>query len=66
MTVTVNGKPRPLGKAHSLADLLKALGVNAIHMAVERNDVIIPAYAFETTLVAPGDRIEIIQFVGGG
>ncbi|MDX9867759.1 MAG: sulfur carrier protein ThiS [Kiritimatiellia bacterium] len=66
MTVTVNGKPRPLGEAQSLADLLKALGVRAEKMAVERNGVIIPAHAFGNTPVAPGDQIEIIQFVGGG
>lgn len=66
MTVTVNGKTRPLGDARNLSQLLDALGVNASKKAVELNGSIIPASAFATTPVAPDDQIEIIQFVGGG
>ena len=65
-TLTVNGDARPLGSARTLAQLLEALGVSAKKMAVERNGEIVPAAAFASTPVAPGDRIEIIQFVGGG
>ncbi|MEO0880716.1 MAG: sulfur carrier protein ThiS [Pseudomonadota bacterium] len=35
-------------------------------IAVERNLSIVPKSAFETTTIADGDRIEIVQFVGGG
>jgi thiamine biosynthesis protein ThiS len=35
-------------------------------MAVERNGRIIPVVALARTPVVPGDRIEVIQFVGGG
>ncbi len=62
----INGTLRPLGDAQTLAQLLRALGVSAVKMAVERNGEIVPASAYETTPVAPGDTIEIIQFVGGG
>jgi thiamine biosynthesis protein ThiS len=65
-TILVNGAPRPLGDATTLARLLDALGVKAKKTAVERNGEIIPPAAFAATPVAPGDRIEIIQFVGGG
>lgn len=65
-TLTVNGAPRPLGDAKTLLDLLNALGVKAPRVAVERNGEIIPAAEIPATPVAPGDRIEIIQFVGGG
>ena len=66
MTITVNGKPKPLGDAETLAQLLAALGVNAAKKAVELNGQIIPSSAFTTTPVAANDQIEIIQFVGGG
>ncbi len=66
MTVTVNGKPRPLGDAKTLAQLLAALGVNASKKAVELNGQIIPASAFAATPVTADDQVEIIQFVGGG
>ena len=66
MTVTVNGKPRPLGDAQNLAQLLDSLGVSALKKAVELNGQIIPATALSTTPVTANDQIEIIQFVGGG
>ena len=65
-TVLINGIPRPLGDARTLAQLFCALGVNAAQKAVERNGEIIPTAALEQTPVVAGDRIEIIQFVGGG
>jgi sulfur carrier protein len=64
--IIVNGAPRPLGSAATLAQLLDTLGVKAKRMAVERNGEIVPPSAFASTPVAASDRIEIIQFVGGG
>ena len=66
MTVTVNGKPKPLGEAKTLSQLLEALGVKAAKKAVELNGLIIAPSTFATTPVAANDQIEIIQFVGGG
>jgi thiamine biosynthesis protein ThiS len=66
MTVTVNGATRPLGEAKTLKELLENLGVTAQKMAVERNGEIIRPAAYSATPVAADDRIEIIQFVGGG
>lgn len=66
MTITVNGQPRPLGDAKTLAQLLDALGVKAAKKAVELNGQIIPPSAFTTTSLSANDHIEIIQFVGGG
>ena len=65
-TVTVNGIPYPLGGARTLAQLFAALGVDAAQKAVERNGEIIPVAALAQTPVSPDDRIEVIQFVGGG
>ena len=65
-TLTVNGASKPLGSARTLAQLLETLGVTVKKMAVERNGEIIRPAAYGDTPVAPGDRIEIIQFVGGG
>jgi len=65
-TVQVNGISRPLGEARTLAHLFAALGVDVAKKAVERNGEIIPVAALEQTPVLPNDRVEIIQFVGGG
>jgi thiamine biosynthesis protein ThiS len=35
-------------------------------VAVERNREIVPKSAYGETRLAEGDRIEIVQFVGGG
>ena len=34
--------------------------------AVERNLAIVPRSRYGETVLSPGDRIEIVQFVGGG
>ena len=65
-TVLVNGLTRPLGEARTLAQLFDALGLDPAKKAVERNGEIVPVAALAQTPVVPGDRIEVIQFVGGG
>jgi sulfur carrier protein len=65
-TVIVNGIERPLGDAKTIAELFEALRVSAVKKAVEKNGEIIPSTAWDTTLLHPGDTLEIIQFVGGG
>lgn len=65
MTITLNGKSRDT-RAATLTRLFEEFGVNATQKAVELNGAIVPASAYSATPVADGDRIEIIQFVGGG
>lgn len=66
MQITVNGKPRDLGTAADLAALLRQLGLDPTRVAVERNLTIVPQTQFGATALAEGDRLEIVQFVGGG
>jgi len=65
-TVTINGNPRPIGDAKTVADLLASLGVTAHKKAVEQNGEIIPGSLLASTPVKSGDTLEVIQFVGGG
>lgn len=65
-TITVNGKEHPFEEGCTIASVLSRLGVSADHKAIEQNGTIIPVESIGETLVAPGDTIEIIQFVGGG
>ena len=65
-TILINGEARPLGGARTLGQLFAALGVSAEHRAVELNGEIISAAMLGQAPVAPGDQIEVIQFVGGG
>ena len=64
--ITINGETRPLGEAQSLDVLLQSLGIDPRKVAVELNLEIVPRSAYGATAVAPGDRLEIVHFIGGG
>lgn len=64
--VVVNGEQREVSAGLSLAGLLRTLGLEPSRLAVERNRKIVRREAWAETLVADGDRLEIVQFVGGG
>jgi thiamine biosynthesis protein ThiS len=50
----------------SVQELLERLQIDPRRVAVEHNLVILKRHAFVTTLVGDGDRVEIVNFVGGG
>ena len=66
MTLTINGEQRAFGAVSSVAALVAELGLDARKVAVERNLEIVPKSLHGATPVAEGDRIELVQFVGGG
>ena len=65
-TIVVNGESRPATQGATVTDLLRELGLQAGRVAIERNLEILPRPKWPETLVQPGDRFEIVQFVGGG
>lgn len=66
MELTVNGEARKFEEPLSIAGLLDALALEPRKIAVERNLEIVPKSAYGATFLMAGDRIEIVQFVGGG
>jgi thiamine biosynthesis protein ThiS len=64
--ITLNGEPFEIDQALSVADLLTRLGIDPRRVAIEHNLEILRRTAFADTLVHAGDRIEIVNFVGGG
>jgi len=64
--VTLNGEERLLPAATSVGALLELLALPVGRVAVERNQEIVPRTRFSEVLLAEGDRLEIVQFVGGG
>lgn len=64
--IVVNGERREAREGATVADLLGALSLNSGRVAIERNLEILPRAMWAETLVASGDRYEIVQFVGGG
>lgn len=65
MRIQVNGEPREVAATTILA-LVQELGLDVRKVAVERNLEIVPRSLHEGTPVVEGDRIEVVQFVGGG
>ena len=64
--ITLNGEPYELDEPISVADLLLRLSIDPRRVAVEHNLLILKRQLFVDTLVHNGDRIEIVNFVGGG
>ena len=61
----VNGEHREI-EAGTILNLVETLGLNPKKVAVERNLEIVPRSLHGETALAEGDRIEIVQLVGGG
>jgi sulfur carrier protein len=66
MTIEVNGERRALAACVTVAALLAELGYGGRRVAVERNGEIVPRSRHDSTVLVPGDRIEIVVAVGGG
>ena len=65
-TISVNGESRTTTPGATVIDLLRELGLDSGRVAVERNLEILPRPQWAETQVQPGDRYEIVHFVGGG
>jgi thiamine biosynthesis protein ThiS len=65
-TIQVNGETRPAISGATVIDLLRELGLENGRVAIERNLEILPRPQWPETKVVPGDRYEIVHFVGGG
>ena len=66
LRITLNGEPYDLDEPLSVADLLVRLSIDPRRVAVEHNLVILKRLRFGETLIQDGDRVEIVNFVGGG
>jgi len=66
ISIVVNGEKREVTPGAVVTDLLVTLGLDSGRVAIERNLEILPRPAWTETPVEPGDRYEIVQFVGGG
>ena len=66
MKITVNGEDRYFDAPLSIEGLLTSLGIAGGKVAIERNLEIVPKSAYDTIGLSDGDRIEIVQFIGGG
>jgi sulfur carrier protein len=64
--VTVNGAAHRFERPLDVSALLSTLNLVSKKVAVERNGEIVPRSAHAGTVLADGDRLEIVVAVGGG
>jgi sulfur carrier protein len=66
LLVTINGETREIEDGLKVSDLVPLLELKAERLAIEVNRNIIRRALWVETRLADGDKIEIVQFVGGG
>jgi len=67
MKINVNGATTVLSEASaSVASLVERMALTGKRIAVELNGQIVPKSRYADTMLAEGDRIEIVGAVGGG
>ncbi len=66
MEVVLNGQARAMRAGVSLAALVGELGLDATHVAIEHNGRVLETSELHDVVLAEGDRLEIVRFVGGG
>ena len=64
--VVINGQGRAIADGTTIAALIEELGLGDRRVAVERNREVVPRAQHTSTILAAGDRVELVTFVGGG
>lgn len=66
MKVRINGEERDVEAGLTVGELLSALGIKLIGVAVEVNKEIVPKRNLSEAALKEGDSVEIVRMVGGG
>ena len=64
--ICLNGSTEHYERPLAVSELLQRMALAGKKVAVERNGEIVPRGAHRSTLLAEGDRLEIVVAVGGG
>lgn len=66
MEIILNGEKRSFDKALNIRELLEGLGIKPEGVVVEQNMKVLKKTEHGISHIKDGDKIEIVQFVGGG
>jgi thiamine biosynthesis protein ThiS len=64
--IMLNGDPVDVAGPLTVIELLSRFAIDPRRVAVEHNLNVVKRAAFADTIVRDGDRVEIVNFVGGG
>ena len=66
MQIILNGESLTVAPGMTLKALVETLGGDPRGVAIERNLEIVPKSEHGEVTLEAGDRLEVVQFVGGG
>ncbi len=68
LKITVNGEERLIEREMTVLELLEEMKVEIreVGLAVAINEEVVPKSEYGKRVIKEGDRVEIVQLVGGG
>jgi thiamine biosynthesis protein ThiS len=66
IAIVLNGESKQVAPGLSILDLLQSLNLPMERLAVEHNLKIVKRDHWNSQTLENGDKVEIVQFVGGG
>ncbi len=66
MKILINGKPHTVDDSITVEKLLESLLPPGRRVAVEVNEELVPRNQHQRHALSPGDRVEVVQAIGGG
>ena len=64
--IQLNGAPHEINRGTNLKELLNNLKIQKNRVAVEVNGEIIESENYQKFILNKNDKVEIVQFIGGG
>jgi len=65
-SILLNGEPYSIEGDTRLTGLIEKLNLRPRRIAIELNQSVIPKAEWASISLRPGDKVEIVNFVGGG
>ena len=64
--IQLNGNPYEINTETNLNQLLNKLKIQKTKVAIELNGAIVEKNKYPKVILNKGDKVEIVQFIGGG
>ncbi len=66
MQIYLNGEEKEFSDNMTMSELVQQLDLGGQRFAIEVNKDLVPRSSFDQHRLQPGDRVEIVQAIGGG
>jgi thiamine biosynthesis protein ThiS len=66
LQIQINGAYEEVSNGLRLSELITRMKLRADQIAIELNREVVRRSAWQSTILQPDDRVEIVHFVGGG